>query len=145
MKRILIAGLALALSAGAAEARTPQTPPLDQAYRDDVQCAVLYMAIAAKGEDPGSAALGFYYFIGRLEGRRPEVNWRSHVLTAANDSGRDMLDAHGQRCGNILVENGRAMGQIDETIQSWAEGEGQMGAALQALRGEPEPASDSGW
>ncbi len=60
MKRILIAGVALALSAGAAQARTPQNPPLNQAYRDDVSCAVLYMAVAAKGEDAGSAALGFY-------------------------------------------------------------------------------------
>ncbi len=134
MKRVLIAGLALALSAGAGHARARQNPPLDQAYRDDVQCAVLYMAIAAKGEDPGSAALGFYYFIGRLEGRRPEVNWRSHVLTAGTNSGQAMLDANGQRCGNILIENGRAMGPIDEMINSWSQGEGQMGAALQALR-----------
>jgi hypothetical protein len=145
MKRILIAGLALALSAGAAQARTPQTPPLDQAYRNDVQCAVLYMAIAAKGEDPGSAALGFYYFVGRLEGRRPEVNWRDHVVTAAADAGQAMLEAHGERCGNILIENGRSMSQIDGVIEGWSRGEGRMGAALQALRGEPEPAPDSGW
>lgn len=141
MKHVLIAGLALALSAGAVHARSPQTPPLDQAYRDDVQCAVLYMALAAKGEDPGSAALGFYYFIGRLEGRRPEVNWRSHVLTAGTNSGLAMLEANGQRCGNILVENGRAMGEVDAMINSWSEGEGQMGAALQALR-EDQAAAD---
>ncbi|MCS6627001.1 hypothetical protein N0B44_29195 [Roseibacterium beibuensis] len=149
MKHVLIAGLALALSAGAAQARTPQTPPLDQAYKDDVQCAVLYMAIAAKGEDPGSAALGFYYFIGRLEGRRPEVNWRSHVLTAAANSGRAMLEAHGARCGNILIENGRSMTQIDGVIQNWAQGVGQMGEALQAMRdeqGEQAPEQPtSGW
>ena len=136
MKYVLIAGLALALSAGAANARTPQTPPLDQAYKDDVTCAVVYMALAARGEDPGSAALGFYYFIGRLEGRRPEVNWRSHVLTAGTNSGRAVLEAHGQRCGNILIENGRGMGQIDEMIQSWSRGEGQMGAGLAAIREE---------
>ena len=136
MKHVLIAGLALALSAGAANARTPQTPPLDQAYKDDVTCAVVYMALAARGEDPGSAALGFYYFIGRLEGRRPEVNWRSHVLTAGTNSGRAVLEAHGQRCGNILIENGRGMGQIDEMIQSWSRGEGQMGAGLAAIREE---------
>ena len=141
MKHVLIAGLALALSAGAANARTPQTPPLDQAYKDDVQCAVLYMAIAAKGEDQSSAALGFYYFIGRLEGRRPDVNWRSHVLTAGTNSGRATLEAHGQRCGNILVENGRAMGEVDAMINSWSRGEGQMGAALQALR-EDQVAAD---
>lgn len=145
MKHVLIASLALAVSAGAARATTPQTPPLDKAYIDDVQCAVLYMAMAAKGEDANSAALGFYYFVGRLEGRRPEVNWRSHVLTAATNSGQAMLEAHGQRCGNILIENGRSMGQVDAMIQSWSQGEGQMGAALQALRGEPEPAPDSGW
>ena len=145
MKHVLIAGLALALSAGAAQARTPQTPPLDQAYRDDVNCAVLYMAIAAKGEDPGSAALGFYYFIGRLEGRRPEVNWRSYVLTAAADAGRPLLEVDGPRCGGILTENGRAMGGVDDVIESWGRGEGSMGAALQALRPQPAEEPDSGW
>lgn len=136
MKHVLIAGLALALSAGAAQAGPPQTPPLDEAYKNDVACAVVYMAIGAKGENPNAAALGFYYFIGRLEGRRPEVNWRSHVLTAATNSGRAVLEAHGERCGRILIENGRAMVDIDRMIQSWSEGEGQMGAALQAMREE---------
>ena len=145
MKRILIAGLALALSAGAAQARTPQTPPLDEAYKDDVTCAVVYMAVGAQGEDPNAAALGFYYFVGRLEGRRPAVDWRRHVLAAAADSGRAMLDAHGERCGSILIENGRSMGQIDQTIQGWAAGEGPMGAAIQALRDEQPPAPTSGW
>ena len=141
MKHVLIAGLALALSAGAAQARTPQTPPLDQAYKDDVTCAVVYMALAARGEDPGSAALGFYYFIGRLEGRRPEVNWRSHVLTAAAGAAREFLEVNGERCGNILIENGRSMTQIDGVIENWSQGVGQMGAALQALREEAAPAS----
>lgn len=145
MKRIVIAALALALSAGAAQTRTPQTPPLDQAYMDDVHCAVVYMAIAAKGENANAAALGFYYFVGRLEGRRPEVKWRPHVLTAAANSGQAMLEAHGQRCGNILIENGQGMPPIDAVIESWSRGEGQMGAALEAMRGGQEPAQDSGW
>jgi hypothetical protein len=137
MKHVLIAGLALALSAGAAHAGAPQTPPLDQAYRDDVNCAVLYMAVAAKGENPGSAALGFYYFIGRLEGRRPEINWRSHVLAAAADARPALLEIDGPRCGGILTENGLAMAPIDAVIESWGRGEGRMGAALQALRQAP--------
>ena len=120
MKRILIAGLALALSAGGALAEPPQSSPLDQAYRDDVNCAVLYMAIAAKGEDPGSAALGFYYFIGRLQGRRPDVDWRGHVVAAATASGRDAVLQDGQRCGQILVDEGQSMGPIDEVINQWS-------------------------
>ena len=135
MKRILIAGLALALSAGAVSART-QNPPLNQAYKDDVQCAVVYMAVAAKGEDPNAAALGFYYFIGRLEGRRPDVDWRSHVLTAAANSGAAVLDHNGERCGQILIDNGRSMGGVDDTITRWSQGEGQMGQHLQTLREE---------
>ncbi len=143
MKRILIAGLALALTAGAAQARTPQDPPLDQAYRDDVTCAVLYMAIAAKGDD--SAALGFYYFIGRLEGRRPNSDWRPHVLGLAADAGRDLLERHGERCGNTLIENGRAMTPIDGVIEGWVRGEGEMGAALQASREQQQQQPTSGW
>lgn len=137
MKYVLIAGLALALSAGAAQAGPPQTPPLDRAYRDDVNCAVLYMAVAAKGEDAGSAALGFYYFVGRLEGRRPDVDWRDHVLAAAAEAGQTQLEVDGPRCGGILTENGRAMGGVDDVIESWSRGEGRMGAALQALRQDP--------
>lgn len=145
MKRILIAGLALALSAGAAHAGPPQTPPLDQAYRDDVSCAVLYMAVAAKGEDPGSAALGFYYFVGRLEGRRPDVDWRGHVLAAAAEAGRPVLDVDGPRCGQILIDNGRSMGGVDDVVEGWSRGEGRMGAALQALRQQPAEQPNSGW
>jgi hypothetical protein len=137
MKHILIAGLALALSAGAAHAAPPQTPPLDQAYRDDVSCAVLYMAVAAKGEDLGSAALGFYYFIGRLEGRRPDVDWRGHVLAVAAGAGRPLLEVDGPRCGGILTEKGQSMSDVDDVIESWSRGEGRMGAALEALRQDP--------
>ncbi len=137
MKHVLIAGLALALSAGAAHARTPQTPPLDKAYRDDVNCAVLYMAVAAKGEDLGSAALGFYYFVGRLEARRPDVDWRDPVVAAAADVGQSFLEVEGPRCGGILTERGQSMGAVDDVIESWSRGEGRMGAALQALRQAP--------
>ena len=133
MKRILIAGLALALSAGGALAEPPQSSPLDQAYRDDVTCAVAYMSLAARGEDANAAALGFYYFIGRLQGRRPDVDWRSHVVAAATASGRDAVLRDGQRCGQILVDEGQSMGPIDEVVERWS--------------GAQEPASEptSGW
>ncbi len=51
------------------------------------------------------------------------------------------------RCGNILIENGRTMGPVDGVIESWGRGEGDMGAALQALRGaQPqEQGPTSGW
>ena len=130
MKRALIAGLGLALSAGGALA-TPQSAPLDQAYSDDVHCAVVYMAVAAKGEDPSGAALGFYYFVGRLEGRRPDVSWRPHVLTVAAQADPALLEAHGKRCGDLLIENGRQMGGIDDQISRWSTGEGPVGAAIQ--------------
>ena len=120
MKRILIAGLALALSAGETLAGAPQNPPLDQTYRDDVTCAVAYMSLAARGEDANAAALGFYYFIGRLQGRRPDVDWRSHVVAAATASGRDAVLRDGQRCGQILVDEGQSMGPIDEVINQWS-------------------------
>lgn len=132
MKRFLFAGEVMACAAAASSAWA-QDPPFDQAYKDDVQCAVVYMAVAAKGEDPAAAALGFYYFIGRLEGRRPEVNWRSHVLTAAANSGGAVLEYNGDRCGQILTDNGRGMGPIDDTIERWSRGEGQMGQYLQSL------------
>ena len=140
MKRALIAGLGLALSAGGALAGPQQSAPLDQAYRDDVRCAVLYMAVAAKGEEASGAALGFYYFIGRMEGRRPDVDWRPHVLAVAAEADQALLDAHGKRCGDLLTENGRQMGGIDDQITRWSAGEGPMGAALQALR-RREPGS----
>lgn len=148
MKPVLIAALAaaLALSAGAAHARTSQNPPLDQAYKDDVTCAVVLMAVGANSDDPGDAAVGLYYFVGRLEGRRPEVNWRSHVLTAATNSGADVLRHHGERCSQILFESGASMGPIDAMIQRWQRGEGLMGEALQARRGAPAPEQPtSGW
>lgn len=133
MKRALVAGLGLAFSAGGALASPPQTAPIDQAFRDDVNCAVVYMVVAAKGEE-AAAALGFYYFIGRMEGRSPDVDWRPHVLAAAARADQALLDANGKRCGDLLTENGRQMGGIDDQISRWSAGEGPMGAALQALR-----------
>ena len=146
MKTVLIAGLALALSAGASHARPPQNPPLDQAYKDDVTCAVVLMAVGASSDDFGDAAVGLYYFVGRLEGRRPEVNWRSHVLTAATNSGAEVLRHHGERCGQILIESGTSMGPLDAMIQRWKRGEGLMGEAVEAMRGEQAPEQPtSGW
>ncbi|MBX9574402.1 MAG: hypothetical protein K2X07_02055 [Caulobacteraceae bacterium] len=128
---------ALATTAAVAFFAVPaaaQDPALDQAYKDDVECAVLYMAVAAQGEDPAGAALGFYYFIGRLEGRRPDVEWRSHVLTVAADAGGELLERSGERCGQLLIDNGRAMGTVDATIDRWSRGEGEMGRRLRAQR-----------
>ena len=78
------------------------------------------MSLAARGDDPNAAALGFYYFIGRLQGRRPDVDWRGHVVAAANASGRDAVLRDGQRCGQVLVDEGQSMGPIDEVINQWS-------------------------
>lgn len=145
MRRILIAGLALALSATGATARTARQTADDAAYRDDLACAVVFMAVAAQGADQAEFAAGFHYFLGRMHARRPDADWLSQVVTASNNSGQSVLIHNVERCAGIMHAHDGALDRIDEVIDQWSRGEGQMGAALKALGGEPEQRPSSGW
>ena len=134
MRSLLIAGLTLALSAGAAFAQTPPRPMNDPVYADEVRCLVFYMALLAEGSEEAGASVGLYHYAGRLEGRYPEVDWALDAWTLAADAGIGLLAEDGERCGQGLLEAAVLMRPLDTFVEQWERGEGQMGAALDAFR-----------
>ncbi|MBI2262865.1 MAG: hypothetical protein HYU62_14525 [Caulobacterales bacterium] len=134
MKRIFIAALALALSAGGALAQTSPRPMDDPAYVDEVRCVVVYMALLAEGSEEAGASVGLQYYAGRLEGRYPGVDWTLDAWTVATDAGLGLLAEHSERCARGLLESAVLLRPLDTFVQQWARGDGQMGAALQAFR-----------
>ena len=134
MKRALIAGLALALSAGGASAQTPPPPMDNPAYVDDVRCVVVYMALLAEGSEEAGASVGLYYYAGRLAARYPDIDWPLDARTVAGEAGLGLLAEHADRCGRGLIESAILMRPLDAFVEQWGRGEGQMGAALEAFR-----------
>ena len=134
MKRALIAGAVLALSAGSALAQTPPRPMDDPAYAAEVRCVVFYMALLAEGSEEAGASVGLQYYAGRLEGRYPGVDWVPDAWTVAIDAGLGLLAQDGDRCGRGLLESTILMQPLDSFVQQWKRGDGEMGAALDAFR-----------
>ena len=134
MRSVLIAGVALALSAGGALAQTPPRPMDDPAYANDVRCVVFYMALLAEGSEEAGASVGLHYYAGRLDGRYPDIDWPLDAWTVASSAGLGLLAEHGDRCGQGLIESAVLLRPLDTFVEQWARGEGQVGVAVEAFR-----------
>lgn len=118
MKRLVLAACAAASLgfAGAAQAQS-QIKPADQA---DMECLAVAAVVAGRAqagsEEQAGAAGGVMYYLGRLEGRTPGVDWleqlRGHLLTL-DDAG---LAAAAPRCGAEMVAKGKALTEWGQAL-----------------------------
>lgn len=115
------AALGLALIAGAATAQTaPSAPPvispapaavanLTADETADLQCMALFAIMANEPEHVNSAAVGIFYYWGRLEGRKPNLDWLATLAIYADTVTGEQLQPHGDRCSQALVTKGQQM------------------------------------
>lgn len=118
------AALGLALIAGAATAQTaPSAPPvispapaavanLTADETADLQCMALFAIMANQPEHVNSAAVGIFYYWGRLEGRKPGVDWLGTLSTYADTVTGEELQPHADRCSQALVSKGQQMAAL---------------------------------
>jgi hypothetical protein len=108
MKTMMIATVAaLALMATPALAR--QTPQAEA----DLRCFAAGLAMAGVDEDNeellnGGTLLAFY-FLGRLEGREPGVDWITKGIVLVDAEGEELLAGDLPRCGRELEAKGTDM------------------------------------
>lgn len=112
--RTIIAGLAFAALAGAAQAQSPASEkPVDLA---DLQCMAIYAVMANQPEHQAGAALGVFYHLGRLEGRTPGVDWLARMQTYADSVTLADLAQHGDRCGQEMSRAAQAMQAVGQAL-----------------------------
>lgn len=112
--RTIIAGLAFAALAGAAQAQAPvREKPADLA---DLQCMAIYAIMANQPEHQSGAALGVFYHLGRLEGRGPGVDWLDRMRTYADATTLAELAPHGDRCGEEMSRAAQAMQAVGASM-----------------------------
>lgn len=110
MKTMMIAA-AFALSlAGAAPAVAQDLEPQNKA---DMQCfaALAYLGGQLGADSPEMAGLagGMMYYLGRLEGRSPNINWLGQLETYLTSVDEAELQSHLERCGSELSVKGAAL------------------------------------
>lgn len=108
----LVTALAATLSLAAAPA--PQAA--SAAETADLQCLAVAMIIGGMSEDEsvktGLMAASMFY-LGRLEGRSPNVVWLDRLTDYLKTSSPDQLQAQSQRCGAEI-------GEFGGRIQTWS-------------------------
>jgi hypothetical protein len=118
MLAALAATTALATGARAAEA--------DNAA--DARCLVAALALT-QSPDPqvrAFAPAAALYFVGRLDGRAPDIDLEAAVVNQVKSMSPDALRSELQRCAGILQERGDKLKTIGADLQKIA---GQAGAA----------------
>ena len=94
-------------------AASPQNADLKPADLADLQCLALtaYAAAIAEpdSEERAGIASGVTYYLGRLQGRTPEVDWLPRLRSFSETLKPGELQAVAPRCGAELIEIGRAM------------------------------------
>ena len=109
----LIAALAAGLALSASP--TPQTDILSDlkpADRADLQCmALLSVMVGAQQDQVGKLTFtaGVTYYLGRLQGRTPEIKWVDRLVAYARTEPTADLEANRQRCAAEMQEMGRIM------------------------------------
>ena len=110
MKTMMIAG-AFALSLASAAPALAQD--LETQSKADMQCfaSLAYLGGQVGEDSPDMAGLagGMMYYLGRLEGRSPGVDWLGRLETYLTSIDEAELESHLERCGNELSVKGAAL------------------------------------
>lgn len=110
MKRLMIVTALVGAMAFASGAQAQATKPQDLA---DLQCLALTAYLGGQvpegDERRAGLAAGVMYYLGRLEGRTPGVEWLSRLAEYLETAQVAELQGQAQRCGEELKERGTAL------------------------------------
>lgn len=118
-KTILALSSALALSALAqtsVQAQSKPERPLTAEETTDLHCMAIYSVLAAQPDQAQSAAIGVFYFLGKLEGRDAQTNWLDRFHKFVTPLTEADLSANAQRCGQVMIDRGQALTELGERM-----------------------------
>lgn len=122
-KTILALSTALALSAMAQTPVAAQAKPeraLTAEETADLHCMAIYSVLAAQPGQAESAAVGVFYFLGKLEGRDAQTDWLERFNTFVAGLTDADLSANAQRCGQAMIDKGQALTELGQRMTSSA-------------------------
>ncbi|MDB5422452.1 MAG: hypothetical protein JWR59_2399 [Brevundimonas sp.] len=96
----------------------------DPVNRADLQCMSIMAAGVGMMEDGSKEQLGLVagmsYYLGRLEGRAPSVNWLDELGSYLAGDFQDEVKTQSERCGAEMIAFGARMTSWGERIQELA-------------------------
>jgi hypothetical protein len=86
---------------------------------DDVRCVVLSLEMVTSSDDAvkNAGALVAMYYLGRLDGRTPDVNLEDKIKAEIGAMTPDVVQATAARCSMTLRARGLALTQMGKDIQ----------------------------
>jgi hypothetical protein len=118
-KTLLTVSAALAVSVltpAPTLAQSKPERPLTAEETADLHCMAIYSVLASQPEQAASAAVGVFYFLGRLEGRDAQTDWLERFHKFVTPLTEADLNANTQRCGQALIDRGQALTELGERM-----------------------------
>ena len=109
LRRLTLLPLLLAATVAAAPAQASSES--DQ----DLRCLAVGLSLIE--ENPNAGLVAAMYFLGRLEGREPGVDWFDRVAQHMAKTKLEQLKADAVVCGQILIEKGEEMTRKGEELE----------------------------
>jgi hypothetical protein len=122
--KIIIAAIALLASIGTSAEAQIREAATDPANRADLQCLAV-MAAGLGAQQGGSEVQmglvgGIGYYLGRLEGRAPDVAWLDQMERYLTGDFEAEFKAQSQRCGEEMIAFGAGLTAWSERMQTLA-------------------------
>lgn len=95
-------------------------PPTDAETTKDVQCLVAVASLAGSDDKDAkmAAAIGSQYFLGRIDGRSPNLDLEAAIKLEASRLGEAQMRSLLQSCGQLMQSRGKALQEIGERMQA---------------------------
>lgn len=99
------------IASGGAQAQNVET-------EGDLRCvAILSIVASQKPELMSGLGFGVMYFVGRIEGREPDVEIQSSLKAEIARLAPSNYGAEAHRCGTVMQEKGELLKQIGEDLR----------------------------
>ena len=97
-------------------------PPIDAETTKDIRCLVAVSSLA--GSDDATvklaATVGAQYFLGRIDGRRPDLNLETAIIAEASHLTEADIRSLLVSCGGLIKSRGAALQAIGKRMQQTA-------------------------
>lgn len=100
-------------------AQTPAGPTSPE--QGDVACAALFLALvdeAKTDKDRAGLSAAALYFIGKIEGRRPDVDMATTIADYGKRAGLLQLKSEGKRCAAAFDVMGRQLTRLADLLDA---------------------------
>lgn len=120
MRKFLAALAATALTVSAAPALAQSTDALND---QDLACVAIFAAIGGVvtpgSQEANAAGMGMTYYLGRLQGRTPGVDWLQEMYNRRETLFEPAyLESHFTRCGEEFSAQGRRMIEVGDILSA---------------------------